>query len=214
MRARHGVAEDFPRCWQGICSGLDLDNSRAQCIQLGRESKPWLRPSSSVQSPLCRLPERRPVRQRRRRVGVHASNARSPISPPGGGWSASPSTTSPPNHWGHERPPIGPLWPLPSRSTLRTMPLPRLYTPEEVAEQLGHVSPYTLRRLVAQGRVSCHRASRNKVVFSEGDVLALLEYFARPAAPAHDREDDDEVFHFSSKSGARQRSRKWEATGV
>lgn len=86
------------------------------------------------------------------------------------------------------------------------MSLPRLYTPEEVAEQVGHLSPFTLRRLVAQGVIPCHRVPpRDKIVFSEADVLAILELFSQTTRPQGLERPEEDVFRFSSKSAARHR---------
>jgi hypothetical protein len=83
--------------------------------------------------------------------------------------------------------------------------IPPLKTPEEVAEMLGdHISPFTIRRLVARGACTHTAGARKKILFSGDDVLSLLAALKAPAAPAPDAEEDD-VFQTTSRSAARGR---------
>ncbi|QGJ93489.1 excise [Arthrobacter phage Mufasa8] len=79
-----------------------------------------------------------------------------------------------------------------------------LRTPEEVAEALKHISPFTIRRLVSKREISYTPGARGKVLMSKADVDGLLEYLRVPAAPVAVVEADDEpVFQTSSRSAAR-----------
>lgn len=80
-----------------------------------------------------------------------------------------------------------------------------LKTPEEVAEMLGaHISPFTIRRLVAQGACTHTAGARKKVLFSGDDVVSLLAALKAPAAPAPDPDEED-VFQTTGRSAARNR---------
>jgi hypothetical protein len=84
--------------------------------------------------------------------------------------------------------------------------IPPLKTPEEVAEMLGgHISPFTIRRLVAQGACSHTAGARKKILFSGDDVLSLLAALKAPAAPAPEAEEEEDVFQTTGRSSARNR---------
>ena len=53
----------------------------------------------------------------------------------------------------------------------------KLYTPEEVAARLKHLSAFTIRRLAAQKKIQHRRMARGKVLLSEGDVQGLVDFF-------------------------------------
>lgn len=79
-----------------------------------------------------------------------------------------------------------------------------LKTPEEVAEMLGgHVSPFTIRRVVAQGACTHTKGARRKVLFSADDVHSLLEALKTPVATAPEEAGD--VFQTTGRSSARNR---------
>lgn len=93
------------------------------------------------------------------------------------------------------------------------MPLPRLYTPEEVAAEIGHLSPFTIRGLVAKGKVPSIRGAHGAVLFTEGLVLIMLERLtvwpdSDELAPhgAEEPDLDDDLFGATSRSRARARS--------
>jgi hypothetical protein len=92
--------------------------------------------------------------------------------------------------------------------------LPRLYTPERVAEELGYLSPFTIRRLVAKGKVPSIRGARGEVLFTEDLVMEMLRILT--VGPEEADEDsspevDDDAFLFAttSRSRARTRTRKF-----
>ncbi|QAY16153.1 helix-turn-helix DNA binding domain protein [Arthrobacter phage Sonali] len=83
-----------------------------------------------------------------------------------------------------------------------------LRTPEEVAELLVHISPFTIRRMVQKKEIAYTPGARGKVLFSQAQINALLEHLAVPAgapAPAP-AEDEEDVFKTSSRSKARRAS--------
>lgn len=82
------------------------------------------------------------------------------------------------------------------------MAIPRLYTPEEVAERVGHLSAYTIRRLVAEGHVAAVRGARNKVLMTEENIAAMLGYLT-PGRPSEENAGDENVFGMSSRSWSR-----------
>lgn len=82
-----------------------------------------------------------------------------------------------------------------------------LRTPEEVAEMLVHISPFTIRRLVARKAISYTPGARKKVLFSEANIQELLNHLNVPAAtaPAESDPDDENVFGTTGRSNARSR---------
>jgi hypothetical protein len=81
-----------------------------------------------------------------------------------------------------------------------------LRTPEEVAELLVHISPFTIRRLVAKRVIAYTPGARAKVLFSEAQIQGLLTYLNVEANPASAEEPEDEnLFGTTSRSHARNR---------
>lgn len=86
------------------------------------------------------------------------------------------------------------------------MTLPRLYTPEEVAAEVGHLSPYTIRNLVSQRRIPCVRGTSNAILFTEELVEVMLDLLTMwPEFGEQDSPEEDAPFHFSSRSMSRHR---------
>lgn len=84
-----------------------------------------------------------------------------------------------------------------------SMAIPRLYTPEEVAVRVGHLSAYTIRRLVAEGRVAVVRGARNKVLMTEENIAAMLEFLTAARPPEREAGNEDNVFGMSARSWSR-----------
>jgi hypothetical protein len=80
-----------------------------------------------------------------------------------------------------------------------------LRTPEEVSELLVHVSPFTIRRLVAKRAIAYTPGARGKVLLSEANIQGLLEYLAVPASTTPEPEEAEDVFGATSRSNARSR---------
>lgn len=107
-------------------------------------------------------------------------------------------------------PPVRALWSASGINTLASVTLPRLYTPEEVAEQLGHLSPYTIRGLVAKGKVPSIRGTHGAVLFTEelvADMLRILTVGPDEAAEDSWAEPEDDEFPFATTGRSRARSR-------
>lgn len=79
-----------------------------------------------------------------------------------------------------------------------------LRTPEEVAELLVHISPFTIRRMVQKKEIAYTPGARGKVLFSEGQVQGIIDHLTIPAAPAAEPEEEP-VFGTTSRSNARNR---------
>jgi hypothetical protein len=56
----------------------------------------------------------------------------------------------------------------------------KLLTAEDVAKELGHLSPATVRRLAKQGAVPYVKGARGKVLFTRDQVQGLLDYLTQP----------------------------------
>lgn len=82
----------------------------------------------------------------------------------------------------------------------------RFYTPEEVAEQLGHIAPLTIRRLVAQGAIPAHRGARSKVLMDAVDIAALKDHLRFTPDREEQDPDEEDVFRTTSRSKARAAS--------
>lgn len=54
-------------------------------------------------------------------------------------------------------------------------------SPEQVSEDLGHISPHTIRRLVREGKIACTKLARGKFVFTDGQVDAMIAHLEAPA---------------------------------
>lgn len=59
----------------------------------------------------------------------------------------------------------------------------KLHTAEEVSARLGRVSAATIRRLTKQGRIEWVRGARGKVLLTETQVVALVQYLTQPTRP-------------------------------
>ncbi|GAB3535436.1 hypothetical protein GCM10027403_13060 [Arthrobacter tecti] len=81
---------------------------------------------------------------------------------------------------------------------------PRLRTPEEVAEHLGHLTAYEIRRLARRSEIEHVRGSRGKVLLTDSQVQALIEHLTRkPAKPEPRRQDS--TLRMTSRSRALHR---------
>ncbi len=79
----------------------------------------------------------------------------------------------------------------------------RLRTPEEVAEGLTNISPYTIRNLCRQGKINFIPLARGKVVMTDEQVDGMLAYMERPAGDRPRRTDS--VFGSTGKSKTTRR---------
>lgn len=55
-----------------------------------------------------------------------------------------------------------------------------LVTAEEAAQELGHISPATIRRLAKQGHVAYVRGARGKVLLTREQVQGVVSYLTSP----------------------------------
>lgn len=80
-----------------------------------------------------------------------------------------------------------------------------LRTPEQVAEDLGHISPHTIRRLVRDKLIGCTKLARGKLAFTDEQVDAMLKYLEVPPAKTVARLPSD--LGPTARSAAIRRSR-------
>ena len=81
----------------------------------------------------------------------------------------------------------------------------RLYTPEEAAEQLGHVTGYTIRGMVKRGEVGHVKGSSRKVLLTEdhiANIVALRSQPPRQPPPPADPVPEHAGFRTTARSRA------------
>lgn len=59
----------------------------------------------------------------------------------------------------------------------------KLFTVDDVAARLGHISPARITRLAKAGQVEWVQGTRNAVLMTEAQIAALLRYLTQPARP-------------------------------
>jgi hypothetical protein len=85
----------------------------------------------------------------------------------------------------------------------------RLYTPDEVCAMTGE-SPFTLRRLAKQGKITSRRGKRDMLLFNAGDIRSLHALYGANAADRieADAEPEEETpFNFTSRGKAIARNK-------
>lgn len=80
----------------------------------------------------------------------------------------------------------------------------RFYTPDEVAELLGHISADTIKELVRTRAITPHRGAKGKVLFDLGDIQELKDFY-RPRGVA---DEEAPEFRTTSRSQSRARSKE------
>lgn len=80
-----------------------------------------------------------------------------------------------------------------------------LRTPEEVAELLVHISPFTIRRLARHKKIAYTAGAHGKVLFSAANVQGLIDHLNTPAVTDVEPDEDESPFNLSSRSASRAR---------
>ncbi|MDQ0212645.1 excisionase family DNA binding protein [Arthrobacter bambusae] len=85
----------------------------------------------------------------------------------------------------------------------------RLRTPEEVAEDLGAISPSTIRTLIRSGKIEYTRLARGKFGLTDAQVEDMLKFLrVVPVWPRVDHDARaDSLFPATERSRAIHRSR-------
>lgn len=85
----------------------------------------------------------------------------------------------------------------------------RLYTPEEAAEQLGHITQHEIRGMCRRGEIAHVKGSRNKLLLTAEQIAAIVDHLTQaPREPLPPADPVPEELGFRTTSRSRAHSHK------